>query len=749
MNTPTQNYQNNTERDDELAQLQIQLAEDLKARFQRNLEAFADFMPDVVAAFKDYTPHKTLQFFCTENGIPNLEFPDEDHRILYPFSDPMEAIEKEISRDLGSLPVLGSIMKHQWDPYGQIHFRYVLEARDVAFDNCDQEGLKDGAPDNGDDPIKIYTPQVLKSLPHCLVLGPGLGYALGILYSKVEIADMVVAEPDPDLFYASLHAFDWASLLSYIKSEKLGFNLIVGQAPEQFFSSMRDFFLRHGVFLATHQWTYVGRSDETIKEYARVIRRDFYSLIGQMGFFDDHLFAVSHGMDAALKVRHFVKRNASLPKDMRKWPLFVVGNGPSLDKDIAFLRKNQDKAVIIACGTALDTLYHAGIKPDFYAATERTPEIAETIDAIPDKEFKDSLTFIAGDVIHPKTADRILRTAIFGKPDEPFYWMWQTHVAPSNRIREIDMMNPMVGNLGVASIFGFGFTEAYLFGLDCGRRQDSMHSKFSTVYHEAGVNDKGGVYSANGDYILKANFGGEVVSTYYLKASCLNMAEVIKNHRYYRDEHFKIYNCSDGALIEGAAPLHSQDLDFSDRPLLDKKELIDYVENELTFAARIDEKDCDDYCGKKIFPQITARIRELINDTPASRIAAVQRLMTVSEFCHDIAHAPGTAALGYFLHGSIQSFLMNAVFVLYHCKDEEKALAGYDKVLQKMRNFLDDADVLMSFIPKYVLGEHYHFCNGKVGFDHGDDKAPAAPAYPRLIKKSFDDPLKKFVKRYE
>lgn len=733
--------------DEELAQLQLQLASDLKERFQRNIEAFENFMPDVATSFKNYRPKETMQFFCTSNGVPNVEFPHLNHKILYPCDNPLEVIEQEVDHDLKDVLYTCITMKKQYDPYGQIHFRYVTDAYTDALKSVDtQNGINDGNLKN----VSFYTPDEIKSIPHCLVLGPGLAYCLGLLYSKVAIANMVVVEPEPDLFFASLHAFDWASLLEYIKNEKLGFNLIVGQSPNEFFTYMNNFFLHHGAFLATNTWTYVGRSDQTILECAKIIKRDYYSVYSQMGFFDDHLFAVSHALDTALKGRHFVKRKAQLPPKMRAWPVFIVGNGPSLDHDIPFLRKNQDKAVIIACGTALDTLYHAGIKPDFYAATERTPEISETIKAIPDKEFIDSLTLIAGDVIHPKTVACFKHTAIFGKPDEPFYWFWQTQVDSKYYLHEIDLMNPVVGNLGVASIFGFGFNEAYLFGLDCGRRKESMHSAFSTVYHEAGVNDKGGVYSSSSnDDTLAGNFGGEVISTYYLKSACKNMSYVLHHHYYYEDEIFKVYNCSDGALIDGTIPKHSEDLNFDGRPILDKQKLMDYVENDFTFAPKITPELCDQFCSKPIFKEISSRLRKFIKDVPSTRVEAVQRMMSVSEFCFDIAHARGTSALGYFFHGSIQAFFMNALFVLYHCQDEKKALTGYDKVIQNMYNFLDDADKLFSFIPHYILGEHYHFCNNKIGFDHGERKAPPAPAYPKLFKKKFDDPVKKFVKRYK
>ncbi len=33
---------------------------------------------------------------------------------------------------------------------------------------------------------------------------------------RVEVANLIIVEPDPHVFYASLHAFDWQNLLKFL-----------------------------------------------------------------------------------------------------------------------------------------------------------------------------------------------------------------------------------------------------------------------------------------------------------------------------------------------------------------------------------------------------------------------------------------------------------------------------------------------------------------------------------------------------
>lgn len=725
--------------DAELAALQVQLGQDLQARFGASMEAFKKYLPDVYESFKDYRPKKALQFFCGENGEPNLMLPDEGGRVFYDTDEPAERTGREIAQLLDEERMLGTIGEDQYDPYGQILFRY---SNEMIREN-DRIVMKQQ---------KIaYSPLELKSVPNFIILGLGLGYPLSEALSRIEVANIIAIEPDPDIFYASLYAFDWAGILKFIAENGVAFKLIVGKSGDELEVILKEFYMAHGEFLSIFKVTYVHYASPEIKKSADYVVRKYNALHASLGFFDDHLFGVSHGIQAMLKGKHFVRRDVVLPDKYRRWPLFVVGNGPSLDHDIPFLRRNQDKAVIIACGTALDTLYHAGIKPDFYAATERTPEISETIDAIPDQEFKDSITLIAGDVIHPKTSSRFKRTAIFGKPDEPFFWLCTAHPEMFPRIRPIDVMNPLVGNLGVASIFGFGFTESYIFGLDCGRKLGGlMHSKYSTVYGAAGVSDKGGNYDVSVKDAVTGNFGGWVESGDLFRRSLQFIELIIREHRFFTEDVFVIRNCSDGARIAGTIPVHSEDLDFGGRPEIAKQELLDFIEEKLTFKPELTREGAAKLASSEIYNKIVDRIASIINKKPQSRMEAVDQMMKASEYASAISKVLATAGYSHFLTGSMQTMLMTMMLCLYHIEDEHEAVdAVWDHLLKYCLWFLDDSKRLFGFIPDYVLGEHYHFMDGKVGWAHDGDEPPKAPPYPHLFRTEFNDPMKKFQKRYE
>ena len=60
-------------------------------------------------------------------------------------------------------------------------------------------------------------------------------------------------------------------------------------------------------------------------------------------------------------------------------PIFIVSAGPSLDKNIHYLKKIGDKGIIISVDTAIPSLQEVGIKPDFITAIDPNQALYDKI----------------------------------------------------------------------------------------------------------------------------------------------------------------------------------------------------------------------------------------------------------------------------------------------------------------------------------------------------------------------------------
>ena len=718
----------------ELSQKQQVMSDHLIDQFAVNLEAFEQYMPDIAKTFKNYKPEKTMEFFCTDNGIPNLIF-IESNDILYKTFDPFELCKKQITNIISNNSITQTRYCVEKDPYGQLHFKYLKSAVEI-----DESVKRDYS----------LTAKKIGSVPNCVLLGVGLGYELAYLYEQVEVANLILVEPDLDMFYASLFAFDWANLLKYLSENKLGIHLMLGQTPEKFYQDMTKFYDIHGRFLTGTWLGIVHYSNKKIRAIAEVLIKDYESMHAAMGFFDDHLFGTSHAISNVLAGKSFVLKEPKLPESIANLPVFVIGSGPSLDNDIDFIKKNQDKAIIVACGTALETLYHAGVKPDIYACTERTPEISESLDMIPDKDFIQDMILLTGDVVHPKTTARFKHTAIFGKIDEPFIKYVAALGEQFRKIRCVQLMNPLVGNMGVSGMLYLGFRNLFLFGLDNGKKigtDYTLHSQYTATYKEHGNQTSRGVYKLTNT--VPGNFGGFVESNYFYKLSAHNIDFILRIFKNEEKVEVSCVNCSDGALIESAKPMHSYDLNFDGNQNINKAEVLDCLVNKITAPIEVPNGFFEQIFFKEEFNSAVDKIISLIRRKVSSRTEGIQLMEQVSEIDFYLRSNPSTFFIGNSLEGSLQTYFIIGARTLYNSLDEKLCLEKFHKIMDVISDFLDETKSIYSHMPNYSLGEHrkYHK-GGKVGIDYPTTPATKLPRI-RHLKNKFEDPQKKFIKKYK
>lgn len=717
-----------------LLELQQDMTDMLIERFHNNMEAFKLYMPSIYEQFIDFKPSESLEFICTSNGIPNLFFPERGE-FFYKVFDPVELCNAQVDLVLEKSPFRQLNYGIDNELFGQIHHRY-LNAM-VKF--------------NAEHLPKVNNPLLSGSCPICIVVGCGLGYHLGRLYERIDVGNLVLIEPNLDLFFASLHAFDWANLLTYLHENNRGIYLMVGQGRDEVFEDLNNYYSRHGRMLACYMWSMVHYRSQIINEIADRIIEDYERSYATLGFYDDHLFALSHGMNHVQNGVHFVRNDIDFPDKWKETPLVIVANGPSLSKDLPFLRKIQDKVIIFACGTALETLYNAGIKPTFYGATERLRVVSEHLSIIPDKEYVNDCILVAGDVLHPEVIKHFTHTALFGKADETFYWLAAAKFYNKwVKIAAISLMNPLVGNLGIAAATSFGFKNVYLFGVDNGtKREDRKTHPDENLFYKKFEKKPNHAISSLA-YELDGNFGGKVYSSYLYKLSARYMEVIVRYGK--NDKKLNYFNCSDGAALKGVDPVHSEDLDWENLPDFDREAFVKFMDEEKTTSIELDEKEKQSLVDTSAVDYLSSLVIRLLTEEkrPKTRLEYVFLLQTVCEVLNKIKETRDYYVADL-LEGSLYGMFAMVMRTLYLTKDLDKAIEYADQQVQLIVYFLEDARKLYHFLPDYNAEDHQVHLNGKVGYDHGTCEATSfekrKPYVTEEDTKKY--PNRKFVKRYE
>mgnify|MGYP006873047140 CR=1 FL=1 len=107
----------------ELSEIQKRMSDMLVQRFEDNIAAFKKHMPEIGETFSNYRPQRSMDFFCMDNGIPNLSFVDNGD-ILYKTFDPLALCREQVKALLKQNNVRQTKYPIEKDPYGQIHFKY-------------------------------------------------------------------------------------------------------------------------------------------------------------------------------------------------------------------------------------------------------------------------------------------------------------------------------------------------------------------------------------------------------------------------------------------------------------------------------------------------------------------------------------------------------------------------------------------------------------------------------------------------
>jgi hypothetical protein len=709
----------------------------LEERFKKNLAAFHAYATNIAEMFKNYVPRKSINFFYTKDGIPNVVFNDSD-KPLYKTENPIDYCKEQVEFTLKNTNLVLSSYAEETDPYGQIYYKYSNQAAKIA-NNCDKA------------PITLEDASII---PNAFIVGVGLGYVISEIFERVEIKSTVIIEPDLDQFYASLYTFDWENFLKYIKEQNDSVSFILGEKAENIPVILNSIYQETGKFLAQTFALFIHIINDEIKQTVRVLEHWYHNSYNCIGFLDDYLFGLSHAFCNIKNNNKFKLKNKS-PTSLKEIPVFIVGSGPSIDNDIYFLRKYQDKAVIIACGTGLDTLYHAGVKPDFYAVTERVPEILQAINIIPDTDFFDDIILLTTEICHPSVTDFFTKNIIFFKANEPNYQLLCNHFNKIKEFKEINYINPLVGNMGVSAGLELGFEKIYLFGIDNGKRRNKKaHSQYTALYNQQKTNsflwsyynDPYCIY--NKVYEAEANFDGvcETRDEYVLCAE--NISLITKLFKKDNPD-IKVTNCSDGLKILDTESKHSSELvkEFEELKQISKSELITYIYTSNTGSIDIPSTALERILDKKIYNKICDEIISLLDQHIISREKYIDLMRIIPK---QFNKSKDYIFYYNLIDSSIQTFFIIINYCLFLSKNESECVRKANEVKRLLIDFLQESKDLFNYLPNYVMGRHReYFSNGKVGKSTKNCVAPPLPPITNLIGNKSKVKQKIFVKRYE
>lgn len=388
-----------------------------------------------------------------------------------------------------------------------------------------------------------------------IMYGMGLGVQLPKLLARCQISHIFVCESQLDYFYCSLFALDWQAITEHCIEADTTLYLNIGGNGDQLLNDITQQSQKLGMHILAQTYLYKPYYNASLAHLFTELREHLKAQLVMSEHVDHVLYGFAH-TDATMR-QHIPYMLAASPTRManhiRDFPVFVVGNGPSLDASIACIKAYQNNAIVISCGTALKALIQHDIIPDYHAEIEQNRACYDWIAQSTTAQQRQHITLISCNGIHPDVVDLFGATRLVAKAGESSTLLFLGK-REASQYMFIDHAFPTVSNFAVNFVLSAGFKNIYLLGIDFGFKDKHHHHSKYSAYYKQQQDTSNFIKHSHIAHTLPGNFGGHVQTKYEFKIARRYMQECIANYT------AEVFNLGDGAKINGAFALVHDDI---------------------------------------------------------------------------------------------------------------------------------------------------------------------------------------------
>lgn len=263
--------------------------------------------------------------------------------------------------------------------------------------------------------------------------------------------------------------------------------------------------------------------------------------------------------------------NTTVKKDFLKdAPVLFLAAGPSLDKNIDFIKNCQDRFTIVAAAATLKFLEKQQIQPDIIISIDAGKETVKNQFDVKKEFFKNSI-IITSIKTDPKIYEYINNDKVF---------FVQTSI--EFLINAGLLLGVTVGDIGLKILLTLGAKEIYLLGLDAAIDEKTNKTHFSSYHYNEQIEKK--ELNSYKNYLLdvKGNFCNTVKTTLLYKDMIDSINEISPKLL----ENSTIYNLSKGAYFDNTIALKLLDINISNFKKFDKYNFRNSIFNQLKTITR-------------------------------------------------------------------------------------------------------------------------------------------------------------------
>ena len=425
----------------------------------------------------------------------------------------------------------------------------------------------------------------MKELDKFIFLGVGLGLHIPKAVEKYDFQVVLIVEDNLELFRLSLFTIDYKqALMNTTSFFSIADN--AGTFRECFNGFYTNAFFKNQ-FIKFHLFS--SAYESKIQEIQAI-------LISRPEATYSHNRILEKNRKVLDKINEEYKfldlRKREKDTIFQDKPWLVLGAGPSLYKNAEWVKENQDRFVIIAAFTALNTLKRIGVTPDIAVQIdENVYTTHEMLENLGDLDFLEETLLFFSASVSPELFQRFKKENIYLHEDRTKYKLSRSTLTVSS-----------VGDSIHALALIFNAPQIYLLGIDLALSDEGLshtpdHFKARSIdnnNNKAQTEENQDFHLGDSVLEIAGNFKDKVKSTplFMLSIPVINYFT-----RKYKTPTQSIYNLSDGCKLDQTIPTYIKDVTLpqkQDKTLV-RNEMKKYFDNLST--TQLDQNEIDGiYC---------------------------------------------------------------------------------------------------------------------------------------------------------
>jgi hypothetical protein len=438
----------------------------------------------------------------------------------------------------------------------------------------------------------IKTSDEMRNIEKFMFIGVGLGLHIFPIHKKISSDEYLIIENDLELFRLSLFTTPY-----YKMQDEIKITFSISEDDNSFINSINNFleisffrnkYLKYSFFPA--------HSKHKIKLIQNTLAaQDFVSFPYKilLNKVLKPLDFINSGYNVLNMSKHFEDSKLS------NKPILVIGAGPSLGKNIQWLKDNQEYFIIMAVSSTLKLLSQHNIKPDIVTHLDGFEVALDLFKGFNAKEFLTDSIAILGSF----TPDSVKK---FFKKENTFFTEEGTYYNNSFNTNT----GPCVGSTSIMHSIILNAKNIYILGIDLSidEKTGKTHSQshVTTDKHDLSeANKLKSSMSFRGNiFPVKGNFKQQVFTNPLFQVSIQTLYNKIPA---IKKEYQNIYNLNDGAYLEQTIPLHIKDIDIKRFESINKQSVHENMLDTLQkySVRKLSQEDIDSLKGRLEFAKET------------------------------------------------------------------------------------------------------------------------------------------------